>query len=145
MRLLALAVLLAPAVAAAQPGAPDAHDQLAAAERAWLDAYVHDDRAAMAAALADGFTIVFPDGTVQTRDDVVGGLDPEPDFSEPDGPVHYTEGREIRVIGDTAILTGVYVNPGEDRPDVRMRYTDTWMWLDGRWQVVASHLSAARD
>ncbi|WP_412068796.1 nuclear transport factor 2 family protein [Rubrivirga sp. IMCC43871] len=137
--LLAFALLIAGCAATAPTPPADAEAALAAAERAWLDAYDTNDRAAMADALADGFTITFPDGTVQTRDDVIGGLAPAPTAAE--GPTHYTEGRQIRVLGDTAILTGVYVGAGGE---TRMRYTDTWMWLDGRWHVVASHLSHAR-
>lgn len=149
--LLALIALLIPGcVSVSLSSAPSperARDQLARAERAWLDAYDDDDREVMSQTLADGFTITFPDGTVQTRQDVIDGLDPD-DSPDADGSEddrsHYTEGRAIRVIGRTAILSGVYVNPGDDgEPDVRMRYTDTWMWLDGRWQVVASHLSSA--
>jgi hypothetical protein len=60
-------------------------------------------------------------------------------------PVHYTVDRSIRLIGRTAILTGVYVNPADgERAEQRARYTDTWMWIDGHWQVVASHLSSIR-
>jgi len=130
----------APAQSTAVPDS--AREQLDRAERAWLDAYVDDDREAMARILASGFTITFPDGSVQTRDAVIASLNP--DEPPDDGPAHYTEDRTIRVIGTTAILSGVYVSPGdEDEPDTRARYTDTWMWLDGRWQVVASHLSQA--
>lgn len=131
------------------PSPEHAHDQLALAERAWLDAYDNDDRDSMSQMLADGFTITFPDGTVETRQEVIDGLDPDeaPGPSEPENDTsHYTEDRTIRVIGKTAILTGVYVNPGDaGEPDERMRYTDTWMWLGGRWQVIASHLSVAED
>ena len=149
LALLTLLLLIAGCASMAPSGVPtpdEARDQLAQAERAWLDAYDDDDRAFMRRVLADGFTITFPDGTVQTKRDVVDGLSPDddPDTDDPDDATHYTEDRTIRVIGATAILTGVYVNPGDEgRPDTRMRYTDTWMWLDGRWQVVASHLSAA--
>lgn len=148
-RLLLAALLSAGLVAAAGPAvaqpvpSPDsARAQLDRAERAWLDAYVDNDRDAMARIVADGFTITFPSGSVQTKEDVIAQLDPD---SEPDdSPVHYTEGRTIRLLGRTAILTGIYVNPNpDDAPDWRARYTDTWMWMDGRWQVVASHLSRA--
>ncbi len=141
-RLLALLLLLLCATAAsAQSGPPpdSAQEALAHAERAWLAAYTENDRAAMARFLADGFTITFPNGVVQTKDDVVAGLAPGTPPS--DLPAHYTENRTIRLIGGTAILTGIYVSPRPDGSEGRMRYTDTWMWLDGRWQVVASHLS----
>ena len=57
---------------------------------------------------------------------------------------HHTEDRMIRLIGDTAILSGIYVNPANPEPWHRLHYTDTWMWLDDHWQVVASHLSYTR-
>lgn len=149
MRTPLLAAVLLTGCATTGPSAPPpdaARVQLGQAERAWLDAYDADDRAAMAETLAEGFTIVFPDGTVETRDEVIAGLDPDPGGGGADSATHYTEDRTIRVLGDTAILTGVYVNPGgPGEPDIRMRYTDTWMWIDGRWRVVASHLSHAGD
>jgi hypothetical protein len=142
--MLLLGGLTAGAVAQPVPSSDSARAQLDRAERAWLDAYVENDRAALKRLLADGFTITYPGGRVMTRDQVIGSVNPEepPD----DGPVHYTEDRSIRVIGRTAILTGVYVNPADDgRPEQRARYTDTWMWIDGHWKVVASHLSSIRQ
>lgn len=126
------------------PNIADLELQLANAERAWLDAYDDNDRSTMSATLAAGFTITFPDGRIDTRDDVIAGLDPsdEPD----DDPTHYTEERKIRIIGDTAILSGIYVDPGDaGEPDEKSRYTDTWMLIDGQWQVVASHLSDFKE
>ena len=121
----------------------DQEAQLAAAERAWLDAYDTNDQSVMSATLVDGFTITFPDGQIDTRDDVINGLDPT---DEPnDDPTHYTEDRSIRIIGNTAILSGVYVNPGDPgEADDKSRYTDTWMLIEGQWKVVASHLSDYR-
>ncbi|MEM9937217.1 MAG: nuclear transport factor 2 family protein [Pseudomonadota bacterium] len=121
----------------------DQEAQLALAERAWLDAYDTNDRLVMSATLAEGFTITFPDGRIDTRDDVINGLDPTDDPD--DDPTHYTEDRTIRVIGNTAILSGVYVNPGDPgEADDKSRYTDTWMLIEGQWKVVASHLSDYR-
>ncbi|MDX1419218.1 MAG: nuclear transport factor 2 family protein [Rubricoccaceae bacterium] len=136
---LLLALVLAGCVPTSTLNPDQALDDLARLERAWLDAYDTGDREAMGQILAPGFTITFPGGRVDTRDDVLDGLTPN---DAPTGPSHFTEDRSIRILGTTAILTGVYVNPGgEGTPDTRMRYTDTWMLLDGRWQVVASHLS----
>ncbi len=50
------------------------------------------------------------------------------------------EGRDIRVYGDTAIVTGiVHVNAtikGENR-DVHLRYLNVWIKRDGGWVLVA--------
>ena len=124
----------------------DVRSRLARLERAWLDAYDNDDVAAMDSIVADGFTITFPDGRVATKVDVITGLSPGEAPDTAGGPTHYTEDVTIRVHGNTAIITGVYVNPGDaGEPDERYRYTDTWLARDGRWQVVASHLSALVD
>ncbi len=48
----------------------------------------------------------------------------------------------IRIEGNSAIITGVYHMKGRDEKgqpfDIRMRYTDTYIKRDGRWQVWAS-------
>ena len=49
---------------------------------------------------------------------------------------------QIRVDGTTAIINGVFRMRGTDEKgaasDRRIRYTDTWIKRDGRWQVLAS-------
>lgn len=48
----------------------------------------------------------------------------------------------IRIEGNTAVVTGVYRTKGRDEKgqpfDRRIRYTDTYIKRDGRWQVWAS-------
>ena len=119
-------------------------------EREWLDAYDNDDVEAMDRILAEDFTITYEDGEVVTKAQTIAGLtdddeddDPEePDEAEDDDRSHYTEDTTIRVYGNTAILSGVYVNPNDEgEPDDRARYTDTYVKIDGRWQVVASQLT----
>ena len=116
------------------PSPDRAPDQLARAERAWLDAYDNDDRDMMSRLLADGFTITFPDGTVRTRQDVISGLDPNEDSDAEeaeDDSSHYTEGRMIRVIGRTAILSGIYVNPGDEgEPECKVASHQTSLVVD---------------
>jgi ketosteroid isomerase-like protein len=51
---------------------------------------------------------------------------------------------KVTVYGDTAIATGTYVAKGtyKSKPfDNRGRFTDTWVKLDGKWQLVADHYS----
>ncbi|MDX1530764.1 MAG: nuclear transport factor 2 family protein [Rhodothermales bacterium] len=119
-------------------------DELLRLERAWLDAYVTDDREAMAGFLDDAFTITFPGGRIDTKADVIAGLDADGPHPPGEGPHHYTEGTAVRFYGEpahTAILTGVYVSPRSDGSEARFNYTDTWVLEDGRWRVAASHLT----
>jgi hypothetical protein len=51
-----------------------------------------------------------------------------------------------RVYGDTVVLIGIVVSEWKqgDKPMTdRSRYTDTYVKRNGKWQVVASHLSNA--
>jgi ketosteroid isomerase-like protein len=46
--------------------------------------------------------------------------------------------------GDSAIVTGIYRSKGtyQGGPYEHIgRFTDTWVYTDGRWQCVASHTS----
>ena len=153
--LIVLAVLLLPACNDTPASQSEAQDieaikqELSRLEREWLDAYDNDDVEAMGRILADDFTITYENGEVVTKAQTVAGLtddddedDSEEQGSEEEDRSHYTENVTIRVYGNTAILSGVYVNPNDDgEPDDRSRYTDTYIKIDGRWQVVASQLT----
>jgi ketosteroid isomerase-like protein len=109
-------------------------------ERAWLDAYEKKDVAAMTAIVADDFTITFSDGSIQTKPQIIESL------KRPGGTTSKftTENVQSRVYGDTVILIGIVISEwkqnGEPMSD-RSRYTDTYVKRNGKWQVVASHLS----
>jgi len=111
-------------------------------ERAWLDAYEKRDVAAMTAIVADDFTIAFPDGSIQTKPQIIESL------KRPGGTAmkFYTEDVRSRAYGDTVILVGLVVSEWKQNDKTmaeRSRYTDTYVKRNGRWQVVASHLSNA--
>ncbi len=94
--------------------------------------------------VADDFSITFPNGTMQTKAQVLASLKPAAG-----GPAtsskFYTESVQARVYGDTVILTGRVVSEwmrdGKSVGKEQSRYTDTYVKRNGRWQVVASHLS----
>jgi ketosteroid isomerase-like protein len=93
-------------------------------ERSWLDAYEKRDAASMSAIVADDFTITFPDGSVQTKQQVVDSI------KQPGGPAmkFRTENVQSRVYGDTVILIGLVMSEwkqGEQLMTDRSRYTDT--------------------
>jgi uncharacterized protein (TIGR02246 family) len=122
----------------------DPVQQVRQLEREWLDAYEKRDSAAMQRIVADDFTIVFPDGTTQTKADILAMLERGRAGSRP-SPRFTTEDVQARAYGDTVILSGRVITHSK-RPDgteshQESRYTDTYCRLDGRWQVVASHLS----
>lgn len=126
------------------PQASKAEQEVRKLERAWLDAYEQHDAKAMDAIVADDFTITFPDGSIQTKSQVVDSI------KEPRNPANpslkfYTEDVQARVYGDTVVIligrvVTEYVRDGKTMKE-QNRYTDTYVKRGGRWQVVASHLS----
>jgi ketosteroid isomerase-like protein len=124
------------------PTMTSAQQEVRKLERAWLDAYEKRDVAAMTAIVADDFTITFVDGTMQTKPQIIESL------KRPGGSSSkfLTENVQSREYGDTVILIGTVISEwtrnGKAMSD-RSRYTDTYVKRNGRWQVVASHLSNA--
>jgi retinol-binding protein 3 len=116
--------------------ASNAIDEVRRVEREWLDAYEQRDSAAMQRIVADDFTIVFPSGSSQTKADILSMLERGRAANRP-SPKFSTEDVQARAYGDTVILSGRVLTNGADAS----RYTDTYVRRDGRWQVVASHLS----
>ena len=111
-------------------------------ERTWLDAYEQRNVESMNAIVADDFTITFPDGSIQTKPQIIASL------KSPAATAmkFTTENVQSRVYGDTVILIGTVVSEWKqnDKPMTdRSRYTDTYVRRGVRWQVVASHLSNA--
>ena len=136
-----LSILLATAAFAADPIA-----EVRALEREWLDAYEKRDAKAMERIVADDFTIFFPDGSMQSKADILAML--VRGAGKP-GPSFTTEDVRARAYGDTVILTGRVITQRQSADGTKSRsasrYTDTYVRRNGQWQVVASHLGKVRD
>jgi len=125
-----------------KPDSNTVEQELLRLEREWLNAYEGRDVAAMERIVADDFTLTFGDGSVIDKAQAIA------DLKRP-GPIDSTlkfstEDVKVRVYGDTAILTGRVIEKRQrqNRDAVsESRYTDTYVRRQGRWQVVASHLS----
>ena len=124
-------------------GVPTVEKELLMLEREWLDAYLKADAAAMSRIEADDFTITYPNGEVVTKAQETERIK----ASKPrtDGSLELsTEGTLVRFYGDTAVLTGVFIQKEKLKAEERItreRYTDVWVKRNGRWQVVASQLT----
>jgi ketosteroid isomerase-like protein len=152
-RMTALVLLLVAACAAAPAGLAGqakltrAEEEVRRLEREWLDAYEQHDAAAMERIVADDFTITFPNGATQTKPQLMAMVKTPPRAGQP-RMRFYTEGVRSRAYGDTVILTGRVVaeyERGGKTVKEQSRYTDTYVRLNGRWRVVASHLSNVEE
>lgn len=130
-----------------QPKLSKAEEEVRKLEREWLDAYEQNDSGAMGRIVADDFTITFPNGAMQTKPQLIAMVKAPRRAGQP-RMRFYTEDVQSRAYGDTVILIGRVVTEYErDGKSVReqSRYTDTYVLRDGRWQVVASHLSNVEE
>jgi ketosteroid isomerase-like protein len=104
---------------------------------AWLEAIRRKDMAALEEFLADEYVLVNVQGVID-RATWLHALQ------------HRIQGRgkggyvdpEVRVYGEVAVmLTGWHQEATMDGKDWSgdFRITDTWVWRDGRWQVVLRH------
>jgi ketosteroid isomerase-like protein len=132
--------------AADTPAFSKAEQTVRSLERSWLDAYEQLDTLAMDRIVAEDFLITFPDGSRQTKPQILADLRAQRSRPVPYTTRFHTEAVSSRSYGTTVVLTGVVVTTSQrdGKPvEDRSRYTDTYVEHDGRWQVVASHLSNA--
>src|SRR5215211_514511 len=135
---LLVAATTLPAIGQRDQGQPE--QEVKKVERQWLDAYEQHDAAAMNKIVANDWTGTFPDGSVQTKENVMK-LVMHPRPPEMPGPKFTSEDVKARVYGDTVILTGRIITSWPSGSQQQARYTDIYVKRNGAWQVVASHMS----
>jgi ketosteroid isomerase-like protein len=134
-------VLLATAIPSqAQTNAGD-QKAVADLEHQWLKSQQANNPDAIAGALADGFINTDRDGKVSNKAEMLADQKKTKYTS-----VDYVN-LKVTVFGDTAIAIGNFRGKGTDASgkafDVNEQFTDTWAKMSGgKWQCVASHVSA---
>jgi hypothetical protein len=148
IRLAAVLLIALPTTGCEEPPPPStARDEAILVEmqevlaRAWVDR----DRATIERMIAPEWISTGPDGAGTDRAKVLAQV-----FET---GVHTIRRLEIddvraRVFGEAAVVTGRTHGVGEFEGvpyDVVIRFTDTFVRRDGRWQAVASHASLVHD
>jgi ketosteroid isomerase-like protein len=114
--------LLAAQTKPPQPGSETG--KIVALEAKWTEAYKLRQIDILSSLLAEDFVITVEDGS--TVD------------------VAQQSNLKVRLHGNTAIVTGAYHEKGSSKGkpyEYHDRFTDTWMKINGKWQVIASHYS----
>jgi hypothetical protein len=114
--------------------------KLVALERMWNQAQVSRDAPAIAGMIGDKFINTEWDGEVSDRGKFLA------DFADPKFRPSLMNIQDVKVemYATTAIVTGIYHTKGTygAKPYEHFgRFTDTWVFQDGRWLCVASHSS----
>jgi ketosteroid isomerase-like protein len=126
-----------------RPAADAREAEVLAVEHAWMEAYLHDDAAALDAILANNYTLTDSTGGVSTKaDDLANTRTHRVHFDAYD-----TSEIHVRVWGDTAVVTGRSRIRGSASGRAfahDITFTDTLAHIDGHWRAVAAHVSRTR-
>lgn len=112
-------------------------------ERLWNEAQVNRDARALDAMLGAHFVNTEYDGEVSDRAQFLEGIK-DPQFNLTSLSIQDTK---VSMYGDSAVVTGTYRTKGTYQGKAYEhvgRFTDTWVFADGRWQCVASHTSLVK-
>lgn len=130
---LVLAAMASTAGAAVAAGSTTASAQVAALERQWLAAILHEDRHALENVLARGFVDINASGQVRDRDEAI---------AHASAPAHTTQAitqLKVRVYGATAIATGINtVHSTTQGWTVEVAFTDVFVRAGDGWQAVSA-------
>ena len=135
---LLMAVLLIATPLVAQNTHSDAESKILALEKAWNLAQIHHDATALGSLLPETFVYTDYDGTVMNKAKFLA------DVKDTNYRATSISNEEMNVFPyrNVAIVIGTYHSKGTYKGKAfnhRGRFTDTWVFQDGKWQCVASH------
>lgn len=125
------------AAAVQRPSDAESEAYMRKAEADWAQIFVKDNSALLERILADDFTGFFSNGSMHNKAETITTETSDPAFKS--AKLDYVNYRHF---GDTVVAQGAESGQRRDGgPDLTLVWTDVWMWRDGKWQVVASHVS----
>jgi len=138
MRYLIWALLLCPLAHAAEcpKGEPKDGKSLIRAEQTWAQSLEHRDAATLACLLAEEFEDADPTGKLTDRATTLAGV-----ATRSAGHNELSE-LKAHVLGDMGYIRGkATATDAQGKVVARVRFTDIYVYREGRWQCVAAHES----
>jgi ketosteroid isomerase-like protein len=127
--------------AAAQKSKDDSQEnKLLVMEHLWNEAQVNRDAKALDSMIGSAFVNTEWDGEVSDKSKFLADIK-DPLFKPTSLNI---QDLKVSMYGDSAVVVGVYRTKGsyEGKAYEHVgRFTDTWVYTEGRWQCVASHTS----
>jgi len=137
---LLLAIALS-GVAAAQRARDDSQQtKLLVMEHLWNEAQVNRDSRALDGMIGANFVNTEYDGEVSDKTKFLADIK-DPQFNLDSLTI---QDLKVSMYADSAVVVGIYHTKGtyQGKPYEHVgRFTDTWVFTEGRWQCVASHTS----
>ncbi len=130
--------------AAGQKSKDDSQEnKLLVMEHLWNEAQVNRDSRALDGMIGANFINTEYDGEVSDKAKFLADIK-DPQFK----PSTLTiQDLKVNMYGDSAVVAGIYHTKGtyQGKPYEHFgRFTDTWVFTEGRWQCVASHTSLVK-
>jgi hypothetical protein len=127
--------------AAAQKSKDDSQEtKLVVMEHLWNEAQVNRDSRALNGMIGSAFVNTEWDGEVSDKSKFLADIK-DPQFK----PISLTiQDLKVSMYSDSAVVVGIYHTKGtyQGKPYEHFgRFTDTWVFTEGRWQCAASHTS----
>jgi len=138
MKALAVLLVLISALITGSAQTGDAEQsKILALENAWNLAEQRKDVKALDQLLGSNLVYIDYDGSIMTKGQFLASVQ-RPSL-HPEQIVN--ESASVHMYGTTAVVTGVYRDKGRENGKAylrRGRFTDTWIYVNGLWQCVAS-------
>jgi hypothetical protein len=127
--------------ATAQKSRDDSQEtKLLVMEHLWNEAQVNRDSRALDGLIGSAFVNTEWDGEISDKSKFLADIK-DPQFK----PTSLTiQDLKVSMYADSAVVVGIYHTKGtyQAKPYEHWgRFTDTWVFTEGRWQCVASHTS----
>jgi hypothetical protein len=127
--------------ATAQKSRDDSQEtKLLVMEHLWNEAQVNRDSRALDGLIGSAFVNTEWDGEISDKSKFLADIK-DPQFK----PTSLTiQDLKVSMYADSAVVVGIYHTKGtyQAKPYEHWgRFTDTWVFIEGRWQCVASHTS----
>jgi hypothetical protein len=124
------------AAAAQRPSDAESDAYMRKAEEDWAEVAARPMPGLMERILADDYVGVNSDNVVRNKTQEIALADEPRSGNYVSSKLEYVHYRHF---GDTVLAQGQEsVHRKDGKPDLRLIWTDVWMWRDGKWQVVAS-------
>ena len=122
--------------ASSRPSDAESEAYMRKAEEDWATLAWKNDPAVLQRILADDYVGVASENVVRNKSQAVAAASEPVTGTYVSSQLDYVNYRHF---GDTVLAQGAEsVKRADGGPDLRLIWTDVWMWRDGKWQIVAS-------
>jgi uncharacterized protein (TIGR02246 family) len=124
-----------------KPPMSKAEQEISRLNQRWADAIAHGDMKTLEGLFSEDFVLTTGDGMLRSKKEELEDLKPGADLKT---YFFNLEDVRVKVYKDSAVVTGHAkwrINVKGRDSDIERRYTSVFVKQNGRWQIVAQHLS----